>query len=719
MISIFVNKDKTKASEFQKELEKKLEKLELKHQILEFSAEKEAKLNRGLEKVRNNLLEQNFEWVAENVIPRSIESLFKSLTKSPKTQSNDHSDILEKLLITHFFFFCKRHLDKKDAEKETFASFDEFYKDILKEIYKDIEEYWKDYEEYSKYYAGKFPKDTSKDIEKTPDIEKSLKDKLFDESCHFIRTIITELPQSKELKLPIFKNVASIKQKWEEKSKEWIKCFEQRKKYWEELRNLRKKRKEEAKNLEENLEKELENLGKKRENLKKELENLEKEWEKRKKDLFEEWKKLFKKHEQEKNLESFKEILLETEKQLSTKIQNKELIKKIKRDKEQYFQNMRYLAIAASSSKMRHGTAEQIFKKIISYQKEFWKNIDKSWLFIVLGGDGTTLNALFLTHSDSFPNKEDDSSDKSKFFLVIPYTKDTRMENEGCLIGSISDGGTNICEKTTFRFLENYKEALKESKNEHQQALKKIFEEAKSSKKEAKSDEKSRGNEKSRWIFSEKHLGYLDFCRGNYPNKTNRKIEQKSPPKSNLSFLNEVLIKTTTQGKAGIFTIKIDGKELSELQADGVLISTPTGSTGYNSSIQSPIALSPSIQNETPVAIVNYIHPYAHFFRPIIIPATSEVSVSCSNEETIVICDGRISDSDTFSLEDIFYESYPASSTFFQKIKRKIEVKVRLKKNVRFIHHENFDYGKILQNKFFWRVSKRKEDTEKSEREFD
>ncbi len=101
--------------------------------------------------------------------------------------------------------------------------------------------------------------------------------------------------------------------------------------------------------------------------------------------------------------------------------------------------------------------------------------------------------------------------------------------------------------------------------------------------------------------------------------------------------LNDIVI---DRGKfIRVIEVKIDinKKYLNSYVADGLLISTPTGSTGYSLSSGGPIIF-PSSR----VLIINPISPHSLTNRPVIIPDTSVVEATVSSEfpEITVAADG-------------------------------------------------------------------------------
>ena len=86
--------------------------------------------------------------------------------------------------------------------------------------------------------------------------------------------------------------------------------------------------------------------------------------------------------------------------------------------------------------------------------------------------------------------------------------------------------------------------------------------------------------------------------------------------------------------------IQVDGQPLAGCVSDGLIISTPTGSTAYNLSAGGPI-VSPKLDAMT----ITPICPHSLSFRPIVIDANSTVEVFGVrvNEGTTISIDGQIS----------------------------------------------------------------------------
>ena len=73
---------------------------------------------------------------------------------------------------------------------------------------------------------------------------------------------------------------------------------------------------------------------------------------------------------------------------------------------------------------------------------------------------------------------------------------------------------------------------------------------------------------------------------------------------------------------------ELDGHFLSSYWADGLIISTPTGSTGYSLSCGGPVIL-PTAKN----FVLTPIAPHNLNARPLVIPEDTEVKISISGRE--------------------------------------------------------------------------------------
>jgi NAD+ kinase len=94
--------------------------------------------------------------------------------------------------------------------------------------------------------------------------------------------------------------------------------------------------------------------------------------------------------------------------------------------------------------------------------------------------------------------------------------------------------------------------------------------------------------------------------------------------------------------------IAVDGQQLPSCVGDGLIVSTPTGSTAYNLSAGGPI-----LAGSMEAMVITPICPHSLSFRPIVIDAASVVEIRCTrlNEGTTVSVDGQVAA--TLTLEDV------------------------------------------------------------------
>jgi len=106
------------------------------------------------------------------------------------------------------------------------------------------------------------------------------------------------------------------------------------------------------------------------------------------------------------------------------------------------------------------------------------------------------------------------------------------------------------------------------------------------------------------------------------------------------SAINDVFITAGPPYRMIELKISVDGQPLAGCVSDGLIISTPTGSTAYNLSAGGPI-VSPKME----AMVITPICPHSLSFRPIVISAKSKVEVFGIrvNKGTTVSIDGQVS----------------------------------------------------------------------------
>jgi NAD+ kinase len=102
--------------------------------------------------------------------------------------------------------------------------------------------------------------------------------------------------------------------------------------------------------------------------------------------------------------------------------------------------------------------------------------------------------------------------------------------------------------------------------------------------------------------------------------------------------LNDVVLSKGAIARMGEFAIELDGQFVARFRADGVIVSTPTGSTAYTLSAAGPI-LTPAVD----AMILTAICPHLLTIRPIVFPGDSEIAVVVDvvPHETFLTVDGQ------------------------------------------------------------------------------
>jgi NAD+ kinase len=86
--------------------------------------------------------------------------------------------------------------------------------------------------------------------------------------------------------------------------------------------------------------------------------------------------------------------------------------------------------------------------------------------------------------------------------------------------------------------------------------------------------------------------------------------------------LNDIVITRNGRLRVVDFNIYVDGIYLTSYTADGIIISTPTGSTGYNLSAGGPI-----VAPQASMMVMTAIAPHTLNSRPIVLPDGVEITV--------------------------------------------------------------------------------------------
>jgi NAD+ kinase len=139
--------------------------------------------------------------------------------------------------------------------------------------------------------------------------------------------------------------------------------------------------------------------------------------------------------------------------------------------------------------------------------------------------------------------------------------------------------------------------------------------------------------------------------------------------------INDVVLSRVAQSRMLTLDVKVDGHWVHRLRADGMIVSTPTGSTAYALAAGGPI-----VHPDSGVLLLTPICPHSLTFRPLVLPDSMQVEVTLLSQdvEGILTLDGQA----TFALER-------ETSIVIQKAKSK----------VRIVQNPSRDYFELLRGK--------------------
>lgn len=143
--------------------------------------------------------------------------------------------------------------------------------------------------------------------------------------------------------------------------------------------------------------------------------------------------------------------------------------------------------------------------------------------------------------------------------------------------------------------------------------------------------------------------------------------------------LNDFVIKGSLSGRTSRFSLKIDGKKVCDYLADGIIISTPTGSTAYGLSAGGPV-LYPGLN----AFVIVPICPHTLAARPLVVPDT----------ELITIC------TDDHAAKYFLSADGQEFSEFHSEVNiKKSSYKVKL------VLLEGVEFYSVLRDKLHWGIS--------------
>jgi NAD+ kinase len=158
-------------------------------------------------------------------------------------------------------------------------------------------------------------------------------------------------------------------------------------------------------------------------------------------------------------------------------------------------------------------------------------------------------------------------------------------------------------------------------------------------------------------------------------------IIRKNETIATYNALNDIVITRESSTRLIILDVKIDNQDVTSYRCDGLIISTPTGSTGHSMSAGGPI-----LMPETKVFVMSIICPHTLSSRPLVVTDNSSISINTARNNTrlLITADGQTGQ----ALE----------------CGDKIEI-IKSKKEVELITLPEQSYFSVLRQKLGWRGS--------------
>ncbi len=142
--------------------------------------------------------------------------------------------------------------------------------------------------------------------------------------------------------------------------------------------------------------------------------------------------------------------------------------------------------------------------------------------------------------------------------------------------------------------------------------------------------------------------------------------------------INDVVIDKGGWPKMVEITIRVDENYVTTFSADGLILATPTGSTGYSLSTGGPV-----IDPKSDVIALSPISPHTLNMRPIVLASSQKIYINVKSQHSAVYinCDGQRVHSTPPPLDIVIYKS---------------------DKKVRLLRTKSINYFKILREKLSW-----------------
>jgi NAD+ kinase len=139
-------------------------------------------------------------------------------------------------------------------------------------------------------------------------------------------------------------------------------------------------------------------------------------------------------------------------------------------------------------------------------------------------------------------------------------------------------------------------------------------------------------------------MALMRFARNDYVAETRmvldaRLLDARGQVRATYMALNDVVVHKGGFARVVDFKVAADGEAIATYGADGIVVSTPTGSTAYSLSAGGPVVF-PTVET----ILVTPVSAHTLAIRPLILPATVEVTVQPDDPpgETLMTVDGQV-----------------------------------------------------------------------------
>jgi NAD+ kinase len=141
--------------------------------------------------------------------------------------------------------------------------------------------------------------------------------------------------------------------------------------------------------------------------------------------------------------------------------------------------------------------------------------------------------------------------------------------------------------------------------------------------------------------------------------------------------VNDVVVNRHLANGMIELAISVDGNHMCKQRADGLIVSTPTGSTAYALSVGGPI-----LHPQTDGLVLAPIAPHSLSNRPIVIPSTSNIILQISGVKECMV---------NFDMQS------------YTNLQQSDEIHIKQSKyKIIFVHHPFYNYYDVLRKKLHW-----------------